>query len=145
MTLDTEDNPEVIRLRRELADKEAEIEALRQVRVGDHERFVGVAGFTAMEARFVALIASRDRVSKEAAFSALYDHGSDDPPAPKIVDIWLHRVRRKLKPYGVTIETIWGFGFQVSAEGRKRLHEIADAAQAAREAPASTEETAAAE
>src|SRR5579883_1983194 len=36
----------------------------------------------------------------------------------KIVDVFVCKVRKKLAPHGITIETIWGDGFRMPCESR---------------------------
>ncbi len=67
-----------------------------------------------------ALIASGDAVLTRAAMmSALY--GSDDWATPKILDVIMCKMRTKLKPHGITVETVWGRGYRLSRQARERI------------------------
>ncbi len=70
-----------------------------------------------------ALIASGDAVLTRAAMmSALY--GSDDWATPKIIDVIMCKMRTKLKPHGITVETVWGRGYRLSHAARERISAI---------------------
>ena len=70
-----------------------------------------------------ALIASGDAVLTRAAMmSALY--GSDDWATPKIIDVIMCKMRTKLKPHGITVETVWGRGYRLSRQARERISAI---------------------
>jgi hypothetical protein len=45
----------------------------------------------------------------------------DDPEEtdPKMVDVVICNLRKKLKPFGVTIHTLWGHGYFLDAAGRQ--------------------------
>lgn len=57
-------------------------------------------GFTSYEATLLALILKRELVSRQAAMTVLYG-AADDPPNDKIVDVYLSRVREKLRKRGL--------------------------------------------
>ena len=70
-------------------------------------------GLTHMEARLMrALTEKQDRmVSKSALMDAMYfDRGHE--AEPKIVDVLVCRIRRKLKGSAWAIETVWGQGYR---------------------------------
>lgn len=77
---------------------------------------------TGQEARVFGVMVNRDLATKDAIMAALYaDKVSEDEIAePKIVDVFVCKIRRKLKPFGVNIETIWGQGYSLDAETRSR-------------------------
>ncbi|WP_415400755.1 winged helix-turn-helix domain-containing protein [Tateyamaria sp. SN3-11] len=53
-------------------------------------------------------------VSKEMVFNHLY--GWDEPPEPKIVDVYVCQIRRMLREAGLKqdcIQTVWGQGYRV--------------------------------
>lgn len=60
-------------------------------------------------------------VAAESIFAAIYAGRVDGGPEYKNIDIFVCRLRRKLKPLGLVIETIWGTGYRLT---------IADPAQA---------------
>jgi two-component system cell cycle response regulator CtrA len=72
---------------------------------------------TANEAKIFGLLLKKPLVTKEFAVSAIYLHKQDEAEI-KIIDVWVCRMRRKLKPYGITIETVWGQGYRLPPESR---------------------------
>ena len=42
----------------------------------------------------------------------------------KTVDVHICNIRRRLAPFGITIATLWGFGYQLSADGRAGAMEL---------------------
>jgi len=83
-----------------------------------------------------ALIASGDAVLTRAAMmSALY--GSDEWATPKIIDVLVCKMRTRLKPHGIEIETVWGRGYRLTRQMRERISAIGSPRDAAvREASA---------
>lgn len=89
------------------------------------------AGFIVRAGRFATLtrqeltillalknVAPRVR-SKEQLMADLYWSENEDPEI-KIIDVWICKLRKKLQPLGVVIETIWGRGYRlVSTAARK--------------------------
>lgn len=45
-------------------------------------------------------------------------------PEIKIVDVLVCKLRRKLAPLGVGIDTVWGQGYTLTAENRRKLAEL---------------------
>lgn len=78
-------------------------------------------GLTAHESKVLGVLMKREAVTKEGIMAALYD-GRDDPEI-KIVDVFVCKLRRKLKPFGVEVATLWGRGYQMSAENKRRVTE----------------------
>jgi hypothetical protein len=44
----------------------------------------------------------------EAFMVALFSTDADDPPDEKILDVWICKMRKKLKSYGIEIKTHGG-------------------------------------
>jgi DNA-binding response OmpR family regulator len=45
--------------------------------------------------------------------AASYHHGWDREPLPKVVDVYICHLRRKLKGSDFAIETVWGLGYRL--------------------------------
>jgi hypothetical protein len=56
-----------------------------------------IAGFTGHEATLLALVLQRKIVSRQAAMIVIYGIAPDDPPDSRIVDVFMVRVRDKLR------------------------------------------------
>lgn len=81
---------------------------------------IGPAKFSA-----TAIISVEDGASKSRIFEALYAMRSSlDLPEPKIVDVMVCKLRKKLDALGVEIETIWGWGYRLSPASREALAEL---------------------
>lgn len=64
-------------------------------------------------AMFEALRKAKHRVlSKEALLNDLYGLLPDEPEI-KIIDVFICKLRKKLKPLGVEIQTVWGKGYRL--------------------------------
>jgi DNA-binding response OmpR family regulator len=106
---------------------EAENDALRE-RIAILETLLGfrvevplVFNLTAQEAKLFGLLLKRDLVTKEAGMVALYGSRPDgDVAEEKIVDVFVCKMRPKLKAWGIVIETKWGQGYYLSAESKAK-------------------------
>lgn len=56
--------------------------------------------------------------SRQAIMNDLYFDKPDDEPDPKIVDVFVCKLRSKLKSLDVQIETSWGEGYGLSPTSR---------------------------
>ncbi|MCV9940937.1 helix-turn-helix domain-containing protein [Boseaceae bacterium BT-24-1] len=82
-------------------------------------------GLTASEARLFGALMKRDTLTKGQIMSALYVGRMDGEEAEiKIVDVFVCKIRKKLKPYGLTIETLWGQGYRISPAMKTRAAAI---------------------
>jgi DNA-binding response OmpR family regulator len=121
------------------------LEALQAENERLHERIAALeaalgCGFVAPEAWrltrheaavFGILLAARGIAGTEAIMAGLYAGGEFDEPNVKIVQVWVHKLRVKLEPHGLAIETAWGFGYRLSPETKALARaQIAAAAEA---------------
>lgn len=60
-------------------------------------------------------------LSKEAAMTCLYSLRPGDQPDIKIVDVWICKIRRKLKPLGLRIDTSWGRGYALAVDRKPQI------------------------
>ncbi|MCA0366790.1 MAG: winged helix-turn-helix domain-containing protein [Proteobacteria bacterium] len=86
-------------------------------------------GLTKNEGRLLGVLLEREIVTKDTAMAALYRDRGDREPEVKIVDVFICKARKKLKPFGVSIETRWGVGYSMSpaskAAARRQIAEAA--------------------
>lgn len=63
---------------------------------------------------------SRDEISYDSIHYVLYgsEQAAPDAQMPKI---WIFKLRRKLEPLGIVIETLWGRGYKLPTEFRELL------------------------
>jgi hypothetical protein len=92
---------------------------LRQV-VKPHEGMSLPTATTPSEAKVIALLFSKESVSHDAIFNVI-QHKKDDhtqPPADQSAAI-IYRIRRKLAPLGIKIESIPGWGYRIPKESKE--------------------------
>ena len=41
--------------------------------------------------------------------------------SPRIVDVHICNIRRRLEPFGIAVATLWGYGYQLSGDSRARI------------------------
>ncbi len=121
--------------RLEVVEKENDI--LRE-RLAAVEKILFASGFssvpiewrlTGSEARIFGTLMSRDLASKETLMTALYYGRLDDDPDIKIVDLFICKLRKKLKPFGIPIETVWGNGYRLSAQTKSAFRALSASTQ----------------
>ena len=79
-------------------------------------------GLTAQEGRVFGVLLKRQQASKDQIMAALYGNRLEEAEM-KIVDVFICKIRKKLGPFGIVIETLWGRGYALEAESRRRLVE----------------------
>lgn len=89
------------------------VRQLEQVLVPDSITVPVEWRLTSSEARLFAFLTTRDVASKSAIMQALYSDRADEDPEIKIIDVFVCKLRRKVKPFGVKIETVWGRGYSL--------------------------------
>ena len=71
---------------------------------------------------FIKLV-EHEHVSREALHLALA-RTSDPNSDIKIVDVSVCRMRKQLAPFAIAIKTMWGYGYQLSVENRRRAMDL---------------------
>jgi two-component system cell cycle response regulator CtrA len=106
------------------------IRQLEQILVPDDAVTHVEWGLTASEAKVFAHLTTRDICTKQSIMYALYTGRIDEDPEPKIVDVFICKIRKKVEKYGVQIETVWGQGYSLTnrADYRSKVTEGAVAA-----------------
>lgn len=82
--------------------------------------FATLTGHEAMLLTRLAEVFPR-MVSKEALLEWLYQLSADDEPDLKIIDVWICKLRKKLKPLGIRIDTTWGRGYALAADAKPTI------------------------
>lgn len=87
-------------------------------------------GLTAQESIVACVIMNREMATKEAIMVALYGGRCDEGAEPKIVDVFVCKIRKKIERFGVNIQTVRGQGYCVDADTRAKYgrHRQSDAA-----------------
>jgi two-component system cell cycle response regulator CtrA len=74
-------------------------------------------GLTRNESVIFGLLVKNVMVRRSGMMEALYMHKQDEAEI-KIVDVWVCKMRQKLKPWGIQIETVWGRGYAMPAASK---------------------------
>lgn len=82
---------------------------------------------TQAEARVMGALTTRDLLTKDAAMAVLYRDFGREEPEIKIVDVFICKIRKKVAPFGIRIETMWGQGYYLTAEHRAAVSKQAEA------------------
>ena len=85
----------------------------------------GCPHFTINEAKIIAAFVKHSRMSKDRIYFALYGDVSDQPE-PKIIDVFICKIRAKLRPHGIKIDTVWGYGYEMTRENANKLRALFD-------------------
>lgn len=75
-------------------------------------------GLTSHESKLFGILLKRDLVTKDAAMAAIYGDKPNSEVEIKIVDVFVSKARKKLKPYEILIETVWGRGYRMPAPSK---------------------------
>lgn len=77
-------------------------------------------GLTQSENRLLGVLVAREHAPKAALHIALTEgyRSDDEEPAVKIVDVMICKIRKKLAPYFITIETDWGTGYHMTEQSK---------------------------
>jgi hypothetical protein len=80
---------------------------------------------TPQEAAILATLLKRRECTKEQLHVAIEQGRSGEsqknsPTAIKIIDVFICKLRKKLTPHNIKIETVWSQGYMISAENRER-------------------------
>lgn len=76
---------------------------------------------TSYEVTVVAVLVNQTVATRSACMTALYYDKPEDEPYEKIIDILIHRIRKKISPFGWKIKTYWGHGWWLSDRDRKAI------------------------
>lgn len=98
---------------------------LRSALMGAEER-CPIRGLAPIESRIFRLIAARKTgASRSMIFDVVYLARPDtDIPETNIISVHVGKIRKKLAGSGISIETVWGWGYRLSPESLDRLREM---------------------
>lgn len=84
------------------------------------------------EARLLALIEAKGKVSRDAIYGAVFEDMHGNGPEFTIINVIICKVRRKLLEQGVPgeIKCVWGWGYELSSELLEWLADIPTPRQA---------------
>lgn len=93
----------------ELREKVRQLEEI----IGFHAQAPVVFGLNRREEMVLGILTKRDRVTKGQIMIALYSDQVGGPDI-RIIDVYICRLRKKLKGFGIEINTIWGIGYSLT-------------------------------
>jgi DNA-binding response OmpR family regulator len=74
--------------------------------------------------RYVAgHILARKLATRSSVMDGLYINNAD-PPESNIVDVYISKLRKKLKPYGIEIKNDWGNGWYMTPEDKRKFRAL---------------------
>ncbi len=85
-------------------------------------------GLTPIQTKMLGLLIKKDVVSLDAFYAALYGDLRDcDKPEPKIVEVHLSAIRKKLKKINSGVNNRWGIGWYLNNHDRDKLRMLTGA------------------
>lgn len=96
--------------------------------------FMRVFKLTKLMANFMLVMLKREQVDKTTLHRVIESMrasranrpDSAEETNPKMVDVMICNLRKKLRPFGVEIETLWGRGYSLESPMRQRILDILD-------------------
>lgn len=84
----------------------------------DEARFPPKWNLTRRESQLLQAMA-RGAMRKEAIVDAIWR----EEQGPKIIDVFICKLRRKLAPHGIAIVTVWGVGYRIADDALDLVRE----------------------
>ena len=117
------DSERIATLTAELDEARELIRQLEHLMRGSGYRAPECLGLSPRETEILGLLVARESIRRDVLMMALYGHRSD-PPGTGVLSVYLCRLRRKLAPHGLTIESGWGQGWRLTPEMKARLRAL---------------------
>lgn len=114
------------RLREEVALLQEEVRWLKDL-LAPPGFLPAVFKLSAHEERTLKALLSRKEWTREALYESIYLY-SNEPNIPdmRMIDTVICKLRRKIKPWGIEIETLYGQGFRIAPAMRAYAAKIID-------------------
>lgn len=80
-------------------------------------------GLPPLAAKMLCAVVRKGQVRKQAIFVAVYGNRLEVPDI-RVIDVMMVRVRNALKPYGARVDTLFGYGYQMSDDDRHAIERI---------------------
>ena len=123
---------EVVELRREVQALRDTLEAMRSSLESEPGlKLIQIAHLTRAERLLLGILIRRRRATRDQLMTALYCHRPDTEPCAKIIDTYICKIRKKLKPHGIEIKTVWCAGYEIPLDSLERIKAMIAATQPA--------------
>jgi DNA-binding response OmpR family regulator len=83
-------------------------------------KFAIVTGHEALLLQRLAEVFPRV-LSKESLLEWMYQINPDKEPELKIIDVYVCKLRKKISPLGVRIDTLWGKGYALAPDSKLEI------------------------
>lgn len=113
-------------LKRENAELQAKVDSLQSLLNFDEEWRPSIhLRLTGTEIKLLQFLMKRGRSTHEQIYDHLYAE-TDNPAEPHIVQVWICKITKKIKPLGAEIHTIWGEGYFIPPASKQILRQHSD-------------------
>lgn len=93
--------------------------------LGLHLNLPNELGLTPLELKYVGFIMRKEVANQNMILNAVYGSLPDcDQPDPKTIEVHICKIRKKLKPSGLRIETRHGVGYYMEEETKAALKKL---------------------
>lgn len=75
----------------------------------------------------LTMLLKREIITREGALLAIYSgmpNTWDKEPDPKIIDVFVCKLRVRLRKYGVRVSCKWGLGYYIDGANKRKLREL---------------------
>jgi len=91
-------------------------------------------GLTRLEAGFILVLLKREEADKDTLHYVIETQRAmrrtrpdkQEEVDPKMVDVIICKLRKKMKPLGINILTLWGHGYYLEEAGRDKIENLLD-------------------
>lgn len=110
----------------QLEDRIAELEHELGARPAfSMRRLLGCTGWPKVCDVLLGLLLARDLVTREGAYTVMYGaRAESEQPNIKILDVMVVRIRQRLRPHNISIETEWGVGYYITPDNKAKLRAL---------------------
>lgn len=110
----------VIRQRHEIEMLQEKVRQLQEVLAPPSVRIPVEWRLTASERRVFVFLTTRELATTPAIMQALYSDRADEPDE-RIVAAYICKLRKKLTPFGIRIQNVWGQGYSLADRQKARV------------------------
>ena len=111
---------EIAAMRQQIEELEERNRQLEELLRGDDD-VPAEWGLTKLEKQIYRIVASRKLATYEALFAILYGADPNGGRTINLLKVKAHHLRKKLEPFGIEIETVWGQGYRLKKPQEDRL------------------------